>query len=156
MPFNVVSHPLFSPLCIVGLALLGGNGEASEDSAVTFFSSISPTLILRCLTWLDIFGGSSESGLTGGVGLIRKGDCCSTRTKESSLAAWDMEGCIGGNGFVVSDVPRLLVNTSAIGDVLSEGAFRGGGTGGVKAPINDGVPQVVSVLGTGWFDDSVD
>ena len=53
-----------------------------------------------------------------------------------------MEGCIGGNGFVVSDVPRQLVNTSAIGDAVSEGAspFRGGGTGGVKIPLSDGVP----------------
>ena len=53
-----------------------------------------------------------------------------------------MEGCIGGNGFVVSDVPRELVNTSTIGDPVSKGEspFRSGGTGGTKAPMNDGIP----------------
>lgn len=49
---------------------------------------------------------------------------------------------MGGKGFVVSDVPRGLVNISTTGDIrcVRCASCGKGGTGGVKAPIKDGGP----------------
>lgn len=63
-------------------------------------------------------------------------------TRDSSLGECEMEGCIGGNGFVVSEVPLWLVKTSAIGDTTWGAGAKSwgkGGTGGTKAPMNEGV-----------------
>jgi hypothetical protein len=75
IPFSVVSQLRFSRFCD---ALVDGKEEVSVDSAIAWFNSISPTLILRRLIW---FGrvvkllSVSSTELLGNRVLICKGDC---------------------------------------------------------------------------------
>jgi hypothetical protein len=86
MPFSAVSHPRFSLFCGV---LWGEEEEVSDDSTIAFFDSISPTLMLRCFTCLELFLRISGR---------------STEFSDSSLAAWSVEEWIGGSGFVAFEI----------------------------------------------------
>lgn len=117
MPSRVVSH---TPTSAFGFCnvLDKGRGVLLADSAIALIRSISPTLMLRRLIWFEGFSGSVSSLPLGTEkrDLIFKGDCCSMSTRDSSLGVCDIEGCIGGNGFVVFEVPRRVVKMSAIGE----------------------------------------